>query len=335
MDRNTKKVYTISEIASELGVSTTTVSRAISGKGRISQATRERVRAFVEKHDYSPNVVAKGLAKSKTYNLGLLLPMDFGASDAPFFSTCLNGICETASAHGYDIVISMTDGREISQLRRMIMNRKVDGVILSRAEVSTTVQDFLKDRGMPFVVIGPSSDPEIYSVDNNNQEASRELTSIMLMKGGRRLALFGGSQDYLVTRSRLQGFLEAHEQQGLMADHRLVFMDIENDVKAMNAVRQSLEEGTDGMVCMDDSICNMVLSCLRERGIRIPEDMRLASMYDSHQLQHNNPPVTALRFDAQGLGKNACAMLLQQLGEEVEQETEKLNYQMILRASTK
>ena len=73
METEEKKIYTIEDIARELGVSKTTVSRAISGKGRISQATRDRVRAFIKEHDYRPNVVAKGLAQRKTYNIALLL----------------------------------------------------------------------------------------------------------------------------------------------------------------------------------------------------------------------------------------------------------------------
>ena len=77
METEEKKIYTIEDIARELGVSKTTVSRAISGKGRISQATRDRVRAFIKEHDYRPNVVAKGLAQRKTYNIALLMPKDY------------------------------------------------------------------------------------------------------------------------------------------------------------------------------------------------------------------------------------------------------------------
>ena len=89
METEEKKIYTIEDIARELGVSKTTVSRAISGKGRISQATRDRVRAFIKEHDYRPNVVAKGLAQRKTYNIALLMPMTgLSAIAAAFLSIC-------------------------------------------------------------------------------------------------------------------------------------------------------------------------------------------------------------------------------------------------------
>lgn len=335
MEEQKEKIYTIGEIARELGVSTTTVSRAISGKGRISQATRERVKVFVEQHDYSPNALAKGLAKSKTYNLGLVIPGEFDTSEVPFFGACVNGICEMASAYNYDIVISITNGDDLTQMHRQIANRKVDGVILSRAVTGSAAQRFLREKNVPFVVIGPVDDPEVISVDNRNREASRELTGILLMKGIHKLALFGGSERYRVTHSRYQGYLDAHIMQGREADPELIFMDVDNDIKAMKFVEKSLEAGVDGIVCMDEAICNMTLSCLREKGIQIPEEIKLASFYDSKQLEHNMPPVTSLRFDAKGLGINACCALLELLGENVEQERRPLNYQVILRESTK
>ena len=183
MKTEEKKVYTIEDIARELGVSKTTVSRAISGKGRISQATRDRVQAFIKEHDYRPNVVAKGLAQRKTYNIALLMPKDYVATEFLFFKDCMNGICEVASSYDYDIIISMIDGEDVSQIQRLEANRKVDGIIVSRTVVSSKVQKYLKNCKEPYILIGPSSDPEVPFVDNKNQEAGKELTSIMLMKG--------------------------------------------------------------------------------------------------------------------------------------------------------
>ena len=90
MEGKEKKFYTIDDVARELGVSKSTVSRAISGKGRIGSETRERVLRFIEEHDYRPNAVAKGLAQKKTYNLGLILPLDYAATEFSFFKDCMN-----------------------------------------------------------------------------------------------------------------------------------------------------------------------------------------------------------------------------------------------------
>lgn len=331
-----EKVYTIDDVARELGVSKTTVSRAISGKGRISRETREKVISFIKQHDYRPNVLARGLAQSKTYNLGLMLPMDYSVMDFPFFKECMNGICETASHHNYDIVIAMVDGQDFSGGHRLVTNRKVDGIILSRPTVgSLEMQKYLKEKQMPFVVIGPAEDEEVVWVDNQNREGSRELTSILLLKGIRRLALLGGSRTHLVTESRLQGFLDAHREQNLPVENDLIFFDIDNFAATAQAVEQILEKGADGIVCMDDFIMSMLLGCVREKNICVPGDIRLASMYDSAALEIISPTITSLHFNTKGLGKNACMILLKLLGEDIAEEEEVLNYQVILRESTK
>ena len=334
MTEEEKRIYTIDDIARELGVSKTTVSRAISGKGRIGQATRERVLAFIKEHDYRPNVVARGLAQRKTYNIALLMPKDYVATEFLFFKDCMNGICEVASEYNYDITISMIDGEDISQIQRLEANRKVDGIIVSRAVVSSKVQKYLKECREPFVLIGPSDDPNIPFIDNKNQEAGKELTSIMLMKGFRNLALLGGNQSYNVTGSRYQGFLDAHHELGIPVDENLIFMNVDNQLVVSEAVSKLYAAGADGIVCMDDVICSMCMSSLREKKIQVPAQIKAASMYDSKNLEYHNPPVTSIKFDAVRLGKMACTKLLKILGENPQEEITPLNYQVVLREST-
>ena len=334
METEEKKIYTIDDIARELGVSKTTVSRAISGKGRIGQATRDRVLAFIKEHDYRPNVVARGLAQRKTYNIALLMPKDYVATDFLFFKDCMNGICEIASAYDYDIIISMVDGEDVSQIERLEANRKVDGIIVSRAVVSSKIQKYLKNCREPFVLIGPTSDPEIPFVDNKNQEAGKELTSILLMKGMRHLALLGGNESYNVTGSRYQGFLDAHQELGIPVDKNLIFMNADNQLVVSDAVSKLYEAGADGIVCMDDVICSMCMSSLREKKIQIPMQMKVASMYDSKNLEYHNPPVTSIKFDTIRLGQMACIRLLEILGENPQESITPLNYQVVLREST-
>ena len=125
MQKEQKKI-TIDDIARDLGVSKTTVSRAISGKGRIGKETVERVNEYIRKCNYKPNVLAKGLAQSKTFNLGMIMPGEYELVDLPFFQRCMMGVCEVASAMDYDVVISMVNGNDMSQLERILDNHKVE-----------------------------------------------------------------------------------------------------------------------------------------------------------------------------------------------------------------
>lgn len=330
---NTAKNYTIKDMARELGVSESTISRALSGKGRIGRETAEKIQKFAEEKGYRPNVLAKGLIQNCTFNLGLIIPLD--STDIPFFKACMDGICEEAAVYNYDIILSIAKDGSFEHIRRLILNKKVDGFILTRAVVNSGTVKLLKKYEIPFIVIGPPDDMDIISIDNPNQEASRELTELLLMKGLRRLMLFGGNPLHYVSESRRQGFLETFRSKDLLPDESSIFMGIEDYRSAKRAVEHALTAGADGIICMDDTICSLTLGCLREMGVDVPGRLKLASLYDSPQMEHNVPPVTSLRFDTKELGKNACRRMLEILGVTLKEERTPLHYQVILRESTK
>ena len=101
---------TIDDIARDLGVSKTTVSRAISGKGRISETTRTRVLDYIQACNYRPSAAAKGLAESRTYNLALVLPKSFIQLDLPYIRQAMNAICEEAFTWDYNILVCLSTG---------------------------------------------------------------------------------------------------------------------------------------------------------------------------------------------------------------------------------
>ncbi len=332
--RDIKKI-TIGDVAEALGVSKTTVSRAISGKGRIGNGTKERVLRYIEEHDYKPNVIAKGLAQSKTYNIGLVMPGNHNFVDSSFFQKCMLGISGVAAAADYDMVVSMIQDDDLSQLKRLVRNNKVDGVILSRTLVDDGPAEYLKKNRMPFVAIGTSPDPGIIQIDHDHREACRELTSILLMKGMRRMALLGGSRDIVITNMRYQGFMDAFESQKLRPDPGLIFMDADRGAVIEEIVEELVYRKAECVVCMDDSICYQVLNVLKKNRIDVPGDVRVASFYNSPLLENNIPAVTSLQFDATKLGMAACRTLLDYLaGKEVPGRT-LLSYEVVFKESTK
>ena len=144
-----KKDLTITDVAEALGISKTTVSRAISGKGRIGDETRQKVLAYIEENNYRPNPMAKGLADQRTYNIAWVMPGDSSVSDLPFFQRCMVGIGEVTMPSNYDILICLVYEDNISQLKRIVENKKVDGVILGRTLVNDNSIKYLKEKGKP------------------------------------------------------------------------------------------------------------------------------------------------------------------------------------------
>lgn len=330
-----EKKLTIGDIAQELGVSKTTVSRAISGKGRIGEQTRQRVLQYIEECHYSPNVVAKGLAQNKTFNLGMVLPGDYNIVELPFFQKCMMGISRLASARGYDVLISMVTADRITQLERVVANRKIDGAILTRTLADDVAMQYLKENGIPFVAIGSTNDNRVIQIDNDHRSACRELTGNLLDSGIRKIALIGGSESYIVTRNRLCGFEDAFLERAAWGGTRQIFLNIDKDREVNAIVEKLLKEQVECIVSMDDYLCGCVLNTLQQRQIAVPDQVQVVSFYDSSMLANRNPAITSIRFDVEELGKKACELLLRMLDEEEVQTRTLLGYEVRMRGSTK
>lgn len=330
------KNLTIGDIAETLGVSKTTVSRAISGKGRIGQQTRQKVLDYIEEHNYSPNVIAKGLAQNKTYNLGVVLPGDTNIAELPFFQNCMVGICRAASAAGYDVLISVVTEGDITQLKRAVANRKIDGAILTRTLVDDVPMRYLKENGIPFVAIGSTDDNEVVQIDNDHRNACRDLTYRLLEQGVTKIALIGGNESYVVTGNRLQGFEDAFRERGDWDGVKQIMLNVSDEISVDRILEELLQEKTECIVCMDDFLCGCVLNALQQRQIAVPGQMQVASFYDSTMLVNRHPSATSIRFDVEELGRKACELLLRILqGEEVEVEQRTLlGYEVHMREST-
>ena len=326
---------TIDDVARALGISKTTVSRAISGKGRVGDDTRQKVMSFIEEHNYIPNINARALAGQKTYNIGVIWPDDYNAVDLPFFQRCMIGISEVTGGFGYDVIVTLVSGDDISGIKRIIDNHKVDGIILTRTLVKDNAAYYLKNSGIPFVAVGKTYDSDVVYVDNDNFSACKELTSILIAKGLRKLALIGGNTNHIITRTRQEGFLAAFEEANLLADPGLIYLEIENVSKVGNILKELHKKRVDGVVCMDDAIAGEIMSKCRDEHIRIPEDLRIASFYNSSILENAVPSVTSLNFNDRNLGANAAKTLLDMIaGAHVSSRTLS-NYEVILKESTK
>jgi DNA-binding LacI/PurR family transcriptional regulator len=334
MRMETKKL-TIDDIARELQISKTTVSRAISGKGRIGQETRERVLQYINENNYRPSAIAKGLAQSKTFNIAFVMPGDDSNAELPFFQKCMWGISGAAAQRDYDVIVSMVEEGDISRLVRLVDNHKIDGAILARTLEKDESAAFLLEKQIPFVAAGSLDEEGVIQVDNDHFNACRELTGILLHSGMKKLALIGGSLGHIVNRKRLQGFQEAYIQEGIPLEEALLYTDVENIAGIEDIVNELLMKKTECIVCMDDLICGFVLNKLDREGIRIPEEIKVASFYDSSFLEQHQPGITALKFDVAELGMVCCRTLLDYIDKKETKSKTLLGYELLMKESTR
>ncbi len=310
--------HTLDSIAKELGLSKTTVSRAISGKGRISEETRQKVNDYIKKINYRPSAVARSLAANRTFNVGLVVPADSALGEMPYFQTLMTGVCERAMYYDYDVLILLADNDGISPLKHAVQNRKIDAVIVSRCERDSKVINFLKESNIPYIVVGNPMDDDVLYVDHDNRGAAARMIETLIDRGIHRMALIGGGENINVTHSRLQGFRDGFKNKGLKVDESLIFLNMHKSARMDSVLRQVISEGAECIVCMDDMLCNSALNCLHNDGISVPEDVKLCSFYDSNLLSTSKPAITSLYFDAKKLGAECLEMLMRNLdGESV------------------
>jgi DNA-binding LacI/PurR family transcriptional regulator len=330
-----KENITIHDVARALGVSASTVSRAISGKGRIGEETRRRVLQYINENSFYPNASARSLAQSKTYNIAIILPEVRDLVDMPFFHTCMHGAEEVAQLGDYDVLVVTTDGGNLKPLERMVNNRKVDGIILTRLYKKDPFVKYLKSSGIPFVAIGNSEDKDVVTVDHDNYGACRELVSLLISKGINRVAYLGGGLDQTVNVKRYEGYTDGLKDAGKKIEKEIVYTDLTSRIQVSKAVEEILKSGADCILCQDDYICDEVVHHLAEKGIKIPRQMKVASCHHSKLLDNFPVTITSLKFDTMEIGRRACQILLSMIaGEEVPQNTV-LDYEINLKESTK
>lgn len=324
---------TIEEMANELGVSKSTVSRALTGKGRIGAATRERIRAFAKENAAweESSVVQE---KVQTRNLAVVLPNDVFNTSTPFFHECLLGIAEMAEMFRYHPLLTTGKVNDISAVRELVEKKKIDGAILMRSVENDRLLEYLTEQQVPTGLVGSCDFPEVIQVDSDARKASESMMSLLISQGYRRFALLVGDHTYNVNQNRLQGCLEAIEKQGLSRESRIIYQNFSNIELAGSIIDDILNKKIECIVCGDDVICTWMMSRLQAEGYRIPRDISIVSLYNSSSLECFSPTVTAVSFSARQMGSVVCKKLISFLqGEDTGNKKQLVGYEILLRNS--
>lgn len=330
-----KENLTIDDIARDLGVSKTTVSRAISGKGRISDATRQKINDYIHEHNYRPNAAAKALAENKTYNLAFVTPRSFISLDLPYVRQSMGAVAEEAFTQNYTIMLCLSTDDSAASLTRILEDRKVDGVILSRTVEDDNLVDILIQQNMPFATLG-TLPPAIHGkatveADHDQIGGCRAFSADFLRAGNGPVAFLGNDTRYIVNQSRMTGFREALQDTGTDDSNITIRTGIQSDATCAQIVDQLLLQGVRRFLAMEDETCMRILEHLHKRRLQPTTDVQLASLSDSEKLAINK--ISALHFDAAELGRVACRELLQYLNGLPYNAAPRLGYKIEMRDS--
>ncbi len=318
-----QKNVTMDDIALELGISKSTVSRALSRSSRISVETIEKVNDCAQRLGFKPNLVAKALAGQKTLNIAAVLPAEAYGVQMMFFHECLNGIVEKAEQSGYSVLVCLTSDKDNEPLADILNFRKVDAVILTQVKRNDKNIALLKEYDIPFAVIG-MTDKNIPQIDSKMTENCSVFTQQCVSKLNQKnkVLFVCGSLEVEVNHSRLAGFFNGMElsckqsQKGESIQYS-VCTDIEGLRENVDLTEWNL------ILCSDDVICVEILKLLKQKKLEAGTDIKLASFHDSILLESVSPAVTALKIDAASLGNKACEVVINILSDN---EYQMVNY---------
>lgn len=328
------KKIRICEIADALNISSTTVSRALSGKGRVSEHTRKKVLDYIKSKEAIPTVHTEKKARH-THNIAVTVPKEEDYCLLPYFTQVIMNVYDYFEPLGYRVMIVKTSADDITALQDIVKKHRCDGVILSRTIENALDIEYLKDMRIPFVVIGSYNNNHVYQVDVDQRKACCDMTSVFLQRGFRMIALFGAERTHVVTQSRYIGFAKAYEEMGLDVDQSLVFYGNGYQKIAEEQTEKVIKHGVEAIICMDDNICIHVLNALHKFGVNIPNDISVASFYDSQVLEECHPPVSAVSMDIRGLVTKASMVLFDILEGKRVKKRQLLGYEILLRESIK
>lgn len=324
----------ISKIAEDLGVSVSTVSRALSGSGRISDATRQRITEYLKDKKLVPNTRMKKYTDVTTNMVAVIFPDINHISVLPYFYHVFFSIYNYFSIRGYQVFPVMAGKENMENVERLVEQHLVDGIVLTHGSIGKWIIEYLQKCGVPFVTLGSVNNPEIPQVETDDEGASRDITNALIHRGLYRIAIIGGEKNSLLNRRRYKGILSAHVQNHMVIDEEYVFFHIESENSAEIAVDKILSGRQDCILCMDARICLDVLKALRKTKAEIPADIKIASLYDSEFLDQWCPAVSCVHFDLDALGREAAKLLYRNLTEYGAMTDAFLGYEIRMKEST-
>ncbi|MFC6170405.1 catabolite control protein A [Loigolactobacillus jiayinensis] len=331
-----KQTITIYDVAREASVSMATVSRVVNGNPNVKPATRKKVLEVIDRLDYRPNAVARGLASKKTTTVGVIIPDVTNI----YFSSLARGIDDVATMYKYNIILANSDenGQKEIQVLNTLLAKQVDGVIFMGNQITESIRAEFTRSKTPIVLAG-SVDPneQVASVNIDYVEAIDEATSTLVRHGNEKIAFVTGSLSEPINgQYRLKGYKKALAQAKIAYDPNLVF-ETEYSYKAGEAIWDRVKAaGATAAVIGDDELAIGLLNGAGDDGVVVPDDFELITSNDSKLTEMARPKMSSITQPLYDIGAVAMRLLTKMMNkEEVDNQTILLPYGIVERGTTK
>lgn len=314
----------LKELSQLLGLSQTTVSRALNGFPEVSEATREKVQLAAQRHDYSPNIRAKNLATGRSHAIGHVIPTANRHEVVnPIFGDFIAGAGEVYAANNYEMILSIVEDANEERVYRGFKSRgTVDGVILHGPKINDTRIALLQDIGLPFVVHGRASGLEgNYSwLDVNNRHAFLRATDFLIDLGHTRIGLINGLEDMDFAHRRRSGYEDGLAARGIAVDPAIMRSDEMTERYGYTSTCEMLDGEQPPTAFLVASIISAlgVRRALEDRGLRMGRDVSIITHDDNLSYLANGadvPIFTATRSSVRDAGRQVSELLLAQIGD--------------------
>lgn len=333
----------LKQLSDQLGLSQTTVSRALNNYPEVNEETRERVKLAARKHDYRPNSRATRLATGRAMAIGHILPLNSTEAFNPIFGEFIAGANLAYSKRGYELLLSMANEESEEFIYREIATKgSVDGVIVHAPRVNDSRITLLQELRIPFVIHGRDSmNQSAYSwIDMNNRQAFYQATKLLIDLGHKNIGLINGRETLNFAWRRRQGYVDALTDEKMTPHPELMYSGDLTEANGFDAAVKALSQEVKPTAFLVASYVGAlgVRRAIHDAGLEMGSDISVIIHDDELSYFQNEgdiPQFTATRSSIRDAGEKAATMLLDIIDEPTKAPiTELLNAPLVLGAST-
>jgi LacI family transcriptional regulator len=312
-----KSKATLKQIAKELGVSVSTVSKALNDSPEISEPTKQRVQEYAKLKNYKPNIIGLNLKNRSTRTIGVIIPNILNS----FFAKVFTGIEKVADAKGYKVITCISNeslDKEINALE-MLSNGTIDGFILSISEEAQKLQKFdhfktILNEGTPIVMFDRiAEEVNCDKVIVDDLDSAFEATNHLINTGCKNIALFSSINNLSVGKLRVKGFLKALEERGLNSERNLIVLT-ENEEDFGDKVDGFFDKNkVDAVFALDEHTSGIAMKLGIKKGFKIPEEYSVIGFADGVWSRRMTPSLSTVSQHGPEIGEVAAKLLIEKL----------------------